>query len=103
MYVTRRLSMYKRNPEALSDPPPLGPNTGYLVILDKEAQTYSFFGLVKNNSIHDLPFPQNKDLIVDYSSDGEESMFVPVLNQPLSSNRYYVIRRRGKDQGYVYI
>ncbi|XP_054823227.1 uncharacterized protein LOC129321484 [Prosopis cineraria] len=26
-------------------------------------------------------------------------MFIPVLNQPLSSNRYYVIRRKGKHQG----
>ncbi|KAJ1412032.1 hypothetical protein SESBI_20671 [Sesbania bispinosa] len=99
MYVTRPLSMYKRNPGALSDPPPPGPNSGYLVIFDEEAQTYSCFGFCKDYNISDLPFPQNKDLTIDYGSDDEESMFVPVLNQPLSSNRYYVIRRRGKNKG----
>ncbi|XP_039690208.1 uncharacterized protein [Medicago truncatula] len=78
MYATRLLSMYKRNPSALSDPPPSGPNSSYLVILDEVAQTYSCFG---------------------ESTFLEEAMFIPVLNQPLSSNRYYVIRREGKYQG----
>ncbi|XP_027360825.1 uncharacterized protein LOC113868976 [Abrus precatorius] len=99
MYMTRPLSMYKRNPAALSDPPPIGPNSGYLVIFDEEAQTYSCFGLCKDNSIEDLPFPQNKNLTINYSSDDEEALFVPVLNKPLSSNHYYVIRRTGKHQG----
>ncbi|RDX84454.1 hypothetical protein CR513_34495, partial [Mucuna pruriens] len=89
MYVTRPLSMYKRNPGALSEAPPAGPNSGYLVIFDEEAQTYCCFGLCKDNAIRDLPFPQNKNLTINYSSDGEEDLFVPVLNQPLSSNRYY--------------
>ncbi|XP_027191943.1 uncharacterized protein [Cicer arietinum] len=103
MYATRLLSMYKRNPSALSDPPPSGPNSSYLVLLDEEAQTYSCFGLCKNNRIKDFPFPQNKNLTIVYSvgenTHREEAMFLPVLNQPLSSNRYYVIRRKGKNQG----
>ncbi|XP_061340731.1 uncharacterized protein LOC133287185 [Gastrolobium bilobum] len=99
MYVTRPLSLYKKNPGALSEPPPKGPNSGYLVIFDEEAQTYSCFGLCKDDSITDLPFPQNKNLTINYGSDDEESLFVPVLNQPLSSNRYYVIRRKGKHRG----
>ncbi|XP_045812742.1 uncharacterized protein LOC123906789 [Trifolium pratense] len=107
MYATRLLSMYKRNPSALSDPPPSGPNSGYLVIFDEEAQTYSCFGLCKDNRIKDFPFPQNKNLTILYSTGSgenrrtrrEEVMFFPVLNQPLSSNRYYVIRRKGKHQG----
>ncbi|XP_061340752.1 uncharacterized protein LOC133287200 [Gastrolobium bilobum] len=98
MYVTRPLSMYKRNPRALSEPPPAGPNSGYLVIFDEEAHTYSCFGLCKHDSITDLPFPQNKNLTIDESND-EGSMFVPVLNQPLSSNRYYVIKSWGKHEG----
>ncbi|KAK2374673.1 hypothetical protein QL285_075618 [Trifolium repens] len=80
MYATRLLSMYKKNPSALSDSPPSGPNSGYLVILDGEAQSYSCFG---------------------ENSHSEEAMFLPVLNQPLSSNRYYVIRMKGKNQGQV--
>jgi len=107
MYATRLLSMYKKNPNALSDPPPSGPNSSYLVILDEEAQTYSCFGLCKDNRIKNFPIPQNKNLTINYSSGEttlhEEAMFIPVLNQPLSSNRYYVIRRKGKYQGYVFI
>ncbi|KAK2447355.1 hypothetical protein QL285_006721 [Trifolium repens] len=103
MYATRLLSMYKRNPSALSDPPPSGPNSGYLVILDEEAQTYTCFGSIKDDRIVDFPFPQNKNLTIDDSGRDsglrEEVMFLPVLNQPLSSNRYYVIRRNGKNQG----
>lgn len=112
MYATRLLSMYKRNPTALSDPPPSGPNSSYLVILDEEVQTYSCFGLCKDNRIKDFPLTQNKNLTINYSvgvntdttsetTRSEEAMFIPVLNQPLSSNRYYVIRRKGKNQGYV--
>ncbi|XP_057447984.1 uncharacterized protein LOC130739643 [Lotus japonicus] len=100
MYVTRVLSMYKSNPQALVDPPPSGPNSGYLIIMDKEYETYNWFGH-KSSYIRELPFPQNKDLTINYGSDNEDSMFVPVLNQPLSSNRYYVIRRRGKEQGHA--
>ncbi|CAK8536956.1 unnamed protein product [Lathyrus sativus] len=103
MYATRLLSMYKRNPSALSDPPPSGPNSGYLVILDEEAQTYSCFGLCKNNRIKDFPIPQNNNSTILYSArkriHKEEAMFIPVLNQRLSSNRYYVIKIKGKNQG----
>ncbi|CAJ2647674.1 unnamed protein product [Trifolium pratense] len=103
MYATRLLSMYKRNPSALSDPPPSGPNSGYIVLFDEEAQTYSCFGLCKDKRIKDFPFPQNKNLSILYSvgesTYSEEAIFLPVLNQPLSSNRYYVIRRKGKNQG----
>ncbi|KAK2428404.1 hypothetical protein QL285_026927 [Trifolium repens] len=102
MYAARLLSMYKRNPSALSDPPPSGPNSGYLVILDEEAQTYSCFGLCEDDEIIDFPFPQNKNLtMISSLSDStiEAAMFLPVLNQPLSSNRYYVIKTTGKNQG----
>ncbi|AES96324.1 hypothetical protein MtrunA17_Chr5g0414441 [Medicago truncatula] len=111
MYATRLLSMYKMNPSALSDPPPSGPNSSYLVILDEEAQTYCCFGLCKDHRIKNFPIPQNKEVTINYTSCienmitreintySEEAMFIPVLNQPLSSNRYYVIRREGKYQG----
>ncbi|OIW16757.1 hypothetical protein TanjilG_06938 [Lupinus angustifolius] len=108
MYVTRPLSMYKRNPAALSQAPPPGPNSGYLVIFDEEAETYNCFGLCKDYIIRDLPFPQNKNLTVNYSSHqnknstvnhSSDALFIPVLDQPLSSNCYYVIRRKGKYKG----
>ncbi|WVZ12629.1 hypothetical protein V8G54_017159 [Vigna mungo] len=113
MYVTRPFSMYKRNPEVLSDPP-LGPNSGYLVIWD-EPTSYSCFGLCEDPEIKNLPFPQDKNLIITdtYTSHAAQQnnppnqtitywdkvLFIPVLNQPLSSNRYYAIRRDGNYQG----
>ncbi|KAL4375425.1 hypothetical protein AHAS_Ahas05G0280500 [Arachis hypogaea] len=109
MYVTRHLSHYKKDPNALSGslPDPEGPNSGYLVLQDEAAQSYCCFGLWKNNCISHLPFPQDKNLTVTYiESHGEDVtidldkvIFIPVLNQSLSSNRYYVIRRKGKHQG----
>ncbi|XP_054824835.1 uncharacterized protein LOC129322562 [Prosopis cineraria] len=78
MYVTRPRSLYKRDPEALGHEPE-GPNSGYLVLQDQDAETYGCFGLWKNGIV----------------------IFIPVLNQPLSSNRCYVIRRKGRRQGEV--
>jgi len=112
MYVTRPLSMYKRNPSALSLPPPEGPNSGILIIQDEEAEPTCCFGLFKSDQVEDLPFPQNKNLKVRYTTSGAGNsnsstsinrvIFIPVLNQPLSSNQYYVIERRGRHKGYVY-
>ena len=110
MYVTRPLSMFQKNPSALSWPPPEGPNSGILVIEDEEAeQQYTCFGLCKSDELKDLPFPQNKNLKLRYSSGTGEhrhvsyfyANLIPVLNQPLSSNRYYVIKRRGSHKGYA--
>ncbi|CAN1296168.1 hypothetical protein LINPERPRIM_LOCUS23052 [Linum perenne] len=107
MYVTRPLSLYRRDPSAASLPPPEGPNSGILVIQDEEAQPTCFFGLCNSSRVRDLPFPQNKNLQVRYTKQyGEHRhveihrvVFVPVLGQPLSANRYYVIKRHGKRKG----
>ncbi|KAF8039148.1 hypothetical protein BT93_B1637 [Corymbia citriodora subsp. variegata] len=103
MYVTRPLSMYRKCPKTLSEAPPAGPGSGYLVIQDEESQNFCCFGLCKYSMFSDFPFPQNKDLAVLYS-DGENTygdavFMIPVVGQPLSSNQYYVIRRRGKHKG----
>jgi hypothetical protein len=107
--VTRPLSRYKKFPSELSLPPPEGPNSGILVILDEEAEATYFFGLCKSHEIKDLPFPQNKNLTLRYSTGVGKNKntshfyaaFIPVLNQPLSSNRYYAIKTRGSHKGYA--
>lgn len=106
MYVTRPLSLYRKSPEALSLPPE-GPNSGYLVLQDEESETTCCFGMCKEPDIKDFPFPQNKNLIVRYTTGAgenqytinDEVLFIPVINQPLSQNRYYVIKRKGRHRG----
>ncbi|MBA0846014.1 hypothetical protein Goarm_022513 [Gossypium armourianum] len=107
MYVTRPLSLYRKSPNALEDEPPAeGPYSGYLVITDEEAEEQDTFcfGAIKRKAVEKLPFPQDKMLNVVHSSDVEETMvtrvwFIPVLDQPLSSNHYYVIRAKGRYKG----
>ncbi|KAG6712692.1 hypothetical protein I3842_05G114900 [Carya illinoinensis] len=68
MYVTRPLSMYIKSPEALLLPPPEGPSSGILVILDEEAEPTRCFSLCKTGYIKDLPLPQNKSLEHRYTT-----------------------------------
>ncbi|KDP29325.1 hypothetical protein JCGZ_18246 [Jatropha curcas] len=111
MYVTRRLSFYLRDPSALSLPPPEGPNSGILVIQDEEAQPTCCFGLCYSDQVKNFPFPQNYNLNVRYTTQAGQHQsvsvnrvaFIPVLNQPLSSNQYYCIERAGKNKGKAYI
>ncbi|XAR51579.1 hypothetical protein NMG60_11006246 [Bertholletia excelsa] len=108
MYVTRPLSLYRKYPSACSEQPPEAPYSGYLVISDEEAeaQDASCFGMCKKSKVTELPFPQDRTLKVVHSSDYEEASetrvwFIPVLDQPLSSNQYYVIRASGRYKGLV--
>ncbi|XP_028803446.1 uncharacterized protein LOC114758560 [Neltuma alba] len=96
MYVTRPLSVFLKDEVALSLPPPEGPNSGYLVISDKESETLLRLRRDKYR-IRRLPFFQNKDFIIDslYADTRNNVLFVPVLDQPLSNNRYYVMLRDG--------
>ncbi|KAL5974460.1 hypothetical protein ACLOJK_031125 [Asimina triloba] len=115
MYVTRPLSRFTRSSEAaaVAIPPPDGPNSGHLVVADEEYEEEGTccLGLCKDTKIRGLPFPQDKVLAVTYS-DGtttdqgtrtttytDKAYFIAVLNQLLSSNRYYVIRADGKHRG----
>lgn len=108
MYVTRPLSLFRNSPSSLSIEPQEGPYSGFLVITDEEAEaadTYCW-GACKLRGIKRLPFPQDKILSVVHSSDIEETVvtkvwFIPVLDQPLSSNLYYVVRAKGRYKGYV--
>ncbi|XP_059648671.1 uncharacterized protein LOC132294725 [Cornus florida] len=109
MYVTRPLSLYLNFPDSLSLPPE-GPNSGYLVLQDEESETTCCFGFCNDPNLQGLPFPQNKDLAIHYSTGGgeyrsdhyDDVSFIPVLNQPLSSNRYYAIKPHGKHKGEAY-
>ncbi|XP_023632750.1 uncharacterized protein LOC17899061 isoform X2 [Capsella rubella] len=102
MYVTRRLSEYQRNPSELKLLPPEGPNSGIMVIQDEESQPTCCFGSCYEGRLKGLPFPQNVKLAATYSRSQTHHtpvVFIPVLDQPLSSNLYYVIQRRGKHTG----
>ncbi|XP_024008119.1 uncharacterized protein LOC18993523 isoform X2 [Eutrema salsugineum] len=106
MYVTRLLSEYQKKPSELKLPPPEGPNSGVMVIQDQESEPTCCFGSCYEGRLKGLPFPQNVKLTATYGSGGQNNtsestavVFIPVLDQPLSSNRYYVIQRRGKHTG----
>ncbi|PQM39380.1 uncharacterized protein Pyn_14346 [Prunus yedoensis var. nudiflora] len=106
MYVTRPLSMYRKSPSTLSIKPPDAPHSGYMVITDEEAESKgtSCWGLCKRGKVKKLPFPQDKILTIVYTSEYQEATmtkvwFIPVLDQPLSSNCYYVIRANGRHKG----
>ncbi|XP_041007522.1 uncharacterized protein LOC121252101 [Juglans microcarpa x Juglans regia] len=104
MYVTRRLSEYRRDPSKLSTPPHTAPNSGYMVTMDTALETEETccWGLCDSNEVKNLPFPQNKTLVVSHSDDEHpiyELLFIPVLDEPLSSNGYYVIHAKGSSKG----
>ncbi|KAL1202374.1 hypothetical protein V5N11_008979 [Cardamine amara subsp. amara] len=107
MYVTRHLSEYQTNSSDLTQSLPEGPNSGVLVIQDEESKPTCCFGSCYAGELKGLPFPQNAKLTVTYStgtgnqrrSYHDPVLFIPILDQPLDSNRYYVIRRRGKHSG----
>ncbi|KAL3837996.1 hypothetical protein ACJIZ3_022587 [Penstemon smallii] len=115
MYVTRTYSQLHGkngyfNSEALAEVPE-GPNLGFLVIKDEDEydQGSCCFGWFKWKTmitrIRELPPPQNKDLTLTYHDDINKKfvsipiIFIPVLNQPLSSNRYYAIKPEGRFKG----
>ncbi|PON45862.1 hypothetical protein TorRG33x02_327760 [Trema orientale] len=110
MYVTRPLSMYRKSPSTLEMKPPDGPYSGLLVVTDEEADAQDTFcwgqswGLCKRKNVKKLPFPQDKILTIVYTSEYHETTttnvwFIPVPDQPLSSNCYYVIRAKGRHKG----
>ncbi|XP_019149937.1 PREDICTED: uncharacterized protein LOC109146747 [Ipomoea nil] len=102
MYVTRPLSHYQKSPESLKVPPE-GPNSGFLVLQDVEIKRYTCFGLCKCIYLEDLPFPQNKKLELFNVEDGcYPILLIPVLGQPLSSNRYYAIKPDGYEKGEAF-
>jgi hypothetical protein len=64
-------------------------------------------GPYNSSRVHNLPFPQNRVLTVGTTDgDGENNaantvLFVPVLDQPLASNRYYAVIASGRRKGLV--
>lgn len=108
MYVTRALSMYRKSPSTLSIPTPDAPHSGYLVITDEEAEADDSFcwGLCRRHKVKNLPFPQDRVFTITHSSEHHRTsfskvVFIPVLDHPLSSNRYYVVKADGRHKGYV--
>ncbi|KAI3893875.1 hypothetical protein MKX03_025207 [Papaver bracteatum] len=92
MYATRPLSLYREDSNELSWLPPAEAHgsSGYLLITDEEAE--SVVKDVKGGFL----FPHNKFVNVVYRKGvgyyrnikWEKVWFIPVPDQPLSSNRY---------------
>jgi hypothetical protein len=112
MYATWPLSLLLSNPEAVLWPPPDGGNSGYLVVKDidddsDDEQVWCTGGVRSRSLVENLPFPQNRVFTVGYDhGDGENKakdtvLFVPVLDQPLASNRYYPVIASGRRKGLV--
>ncbi|XVF77842.1 hypothetical protein PTKIN_Ptkin14bG0079500 [Pterospermum kingtungense] len=105
MYVTRPLSNYRMNPSELSAAPPRGPHSGLMVLRGEVADEEEGRGCFSNGYAKGLfkktPLPQNVILHNTYSDSGYDCLFlfIPVLDQPLSSKRYYVIHADGKHKG----
>lgn len=110
MYVTRPLSSLLKSADLVAAATDCQ-NSGFLVIQDQESDTYSCFGSHKHRTLPKLPFPQDRELTVRYttsSGDAESAdvvslhpiFLVPLLNFPLSSGRYYAIVPHGKHRGF---
>lgn len=107
MYVTRGLSLYRKDPSSLSIRPPVyAPNTGVLVITDEETEEQDSYcwGMCEYKRIKTLPFPQNKILKIVHPSEYQKPTvtkvwFLPVVGEPLSAHRYYIIRAKGQYKG----
>ena len=99
MYATRPLSLYRKSPDLLSEKPPEGPSSGYLVVQDDESMMPTCFGMSKSLSIKEFPLPSNRIICFDYVGTEDEVFAVPVIDQPLSANRYYLIKAHRKHRG----
>lgn len=110
MYATRPLSLYQNFTGARSEKLPVAPYSGYLVVTDEESESQEAvcWGMFKKVKITKLPFPQDMVLKIIYTSNRGRTYttkvwFIPVLDQPLSSNRYYVIKAVGKYKGTIVV
>ena len=73
MYVTRPLSRYLADPKSAAEPPPEGPGSGFLVVLDEATEQASTLccGLCLDPRVRRLPFPQNRQLSVKQGNSSD--------------------------------
>ncbi|KAE8725237.1 hypothetical protein F3Y22_tig00009009pilonHSYRG00291 [Hibiscus syriacus] len=97
MYVTGSLSKYRRNPIDVSmAAAATAPDSGLMVLGGREAaEKEEVKGIINNGLFKKLPLPSNAMLFqLDFDAVRRYFFFIPVLGQPLSSNRYYIIHGR---------
>ncbi|XP_039059090.1 uncharacterized protein LOC120202789 [Hibiscus syriacus] len=77
------------------------PDSGLMVLGGREAaEKEEVKGIINNGLFKKLPLPSNAMLFqLDFDAVRRYFFFIPVLGQPLSSNRYYIIHGNGKYKG----
>ncbi|KAL3835206.1 hypothetical protein ACJIZ3_009942 [Penstemon smallii] len=101
MYVTRPYS--KISKKSLEEVPE-GPNLGFLLIGDVDTKVVPCcFGFCKRE-VHISPVTIYNNFNLTFAYNGSYGVrkpiiLIPVLNQPLSSNRYYAIDGEGRYKG----
>ncbi|MCL7031866.1 hypothetical protein MKW94_014725 [Papaver nudicaule] len=118
MYVTRPLWLCKQKASTLSNTsPPENPNSGCLVVSSSHEEVEKIVEIYPGNTQkankHDkLPFLQNyyADVVFDSGDHSDYGpvkssisvWFIPVIDQPPFSNRYYAIVPTGKYKGQAW-
>ncbi|KAK8633298.1 hypothetical protein V6N13_014144 [Hibiscus sabdariffa] len=99
MYVTSTLPRYRRNPVEISTVATL--HSSLMVLREREAaDDEEVKGFINKGLFKKLPLPSNAMYFhTDFDTVRRHFFFIPVLGQPLSSNRYYVIHGDGKYKG----
>eukprot|EP00253_Pinus_taeda_P013509 PITA_13509 len=100
MYSAISLATYRQAQETrVPVLPPPDPHSAYLVLQGNEEEEED--NLLGRRRVRKLPFPQDRCLQIMGSKEESRMYFIPVLGQPISSNRYYVVRAGGMDKGLV--
>lgn len=98
MYAAISLATYRQAQQTqVPFLPPPGPHSAYLIFQgDDEEEKTDRLG---RRPVLKLPLPQDRCLKIMGSENETQVYFIPVLGQPISSNRYHVVVAGGMYKG----